>query len=194
MRSVLPLAPLENAPFEFGRRLRGYRIFLRHLAISDQAEFLRLVRESRRAHLPWVSPPMAAAGFQRLVRRAEARTVISLLACERRTKSILGVFNLTRMFRAHFRDAYLGYYGHIAFAGQGFMREGLELVVRYAFGDLGFQRIEADIQPANLRSIALVRRCGFAKEEEALRYLKVAGRVRDHERWVITAVARARST
>jgi ribosomal-protein-alanine N-acetyltransferase len=178
-------APL-NAPSEYGRRLRGFRVFVRRLQASDQAEFLRLVRESRSSHYPWVSPPSGDAGFQRLLGRAEAETVVSLLVCDRVTEVVLGVFNLSQIFRGDFRSAYLGYYSHAAFAGRGYMSEGLELVVRYAFAKVGLHRIEANIQPGNRRSIALVEKCGFAKEGFSPRYLKVAGRWRDHERWAIT--------
>ena len=156
------------------------------MAAKDQAEFLRLVRESRGTHHPWVAPPTGVAGFQRLVLRAEAETVVSLLVCERTTEAVLGVFNLSQIFRGNFRSAYLGYYGHVAFAGQGYMREGLVLLVRYAFAQAGLHRIEANIQPGNQRSIALVEKCGFAREGFSPRYLKVAGRWRDHERWAIT--------
>jgi ribosomal-protein-alanine N-acetyltransferase len=166
--------------------LRGLRVFLRRLAGQDQAEFLRLVRDSRDTHHPWVLPPTGVAGFQRLVRRAEEQTVVSLLVCERTTEAMLGVFNLSQIFRGNFRSAYLGYYGHVAFAGRGYMREGLDLVVRFAFAKVGLHRIEANIQPDNRKSIALVEKCGFVKEGFSPRYLKVAGRWRDHERWAIT--------
>ena len=174
------------APPEYGRRLRGFRVFLRRLAPCDQAEFIGLVRESRDVHHPWVSPPSGVGGFQRLLRRVESETVVSLLVCERDTAAMLGVFNLSQILRGNFRSAYLGYYGHAGFAGRGYMGEGLDLVVRYAFAKLGLHRIEANIQPGNRRSIALVERCGFAKEGFSPRYLKVAGRWRDHERWAIT--------
>ena len=145
------------------------------------------MRESRGVHHPWVSPPTGVAGFQRLARRAEAEIVVSLLVCERNTAAILGVFNLSQIYRGNFRSAYLGYYGHAGFAGKGYMAEGLELVVRYAFAKLGLHRIEANIQPANRKSIALVERRGFTREGFSPRYLKVAGRWRDHERWALTA-------
>jgi ribosomal-protein-alanine N-acetyltransferase len=121
-----------------------------------------------------------------LVRRAEAETLVSLLVCERTTQAVVGVFNLSQISRGNFHSAYLGYYGHAAFARRGYMSEGLQLVVRYAFGKIGLHRIEANIQPGNRPSIALVEKCGFVKEGFSRRYLKVAGRWRDHERWAIT--------
>ena len=71
--------------------------------------------------------------------------------------------------------------------GQGLMREGLQAAVRDAFRSLKLHRLEANIQPANAASIALVRACGFSKEGYSPRYLKIGGRWRDHERWAILA-------
>jgi ribosomal-protein-alanine N-acetyltransferase len=185
--SALPRAIL--APNEYGRRVGGFRVFLRRLAPSDQAEFLRLVRESRAMHRPWVAPPSGPLGFMQLVKRAESETLVSLLLRLRSSEALVGVFNLSQIFRGNFGSAYLGYYGHASYVGRGYMSEGLDLVVRYAFAKLGLHRIEANIQPGNLKSIALVQKNGFAKEGFSPRYLKVDGRWRDHERWAITLEA-----
>ena len=67
------------------------------------------------------------------------------------------------------------------------MREGLQLVIERAFDELGLHRLEANIQPANERSIALVRGLGFRNEGLSRRYLKISGRWRDHERWALLA-------
>jgi ribosomal-protein-alanine N-acetyltransferase len=67
------------------------------------------------------------------------------------------------------------------------MREGLQSVLKHAFRTLKLHRLEANIQPANAASIALVRACGFRKEGFSPKYLKVYGRWRDHERWAVLA-------
>ena len=46
----------------------------------------------------------------------------------------------------------------------GTCARGIELVLRHAFDDLGLHRLEANIQPANERSIALVRGAGLPRE------------------------------
>ncbi len=63
------------------------------------------------------------------------------------------------------------------------MTEAADLAVRYAFDTLGLHRVEANIQPGNAPSIALVRRLGFAREGFSPRYLRISGEWRDHERW-----------
>lgn len=67
------------------------------------------------------------------------------------------------------------------------MTEALRAAVSYAFGDLGLHRLEANIQPENVASIALVRRLGFQKEGFSPSYLRLGGQWRDHERWALLA-------
>lgn len=89
--------------------------------------------------------------------------------------------------RGNFRSAYLGYFAFEPFAGRGYMREGLGLVLRHAFGAQRLHRIEANIQPDNVRSAKLVEGIGFRREGFSPRYLKIRGRWRDHDRWAILA-------
>jgi len=164
---------------------RGERVHIRRLERSDEREFLERVRASRRLHRPWSYPPSTAETFrEHLGDKSDGS--IRLVVCRNDDGAILGCFGLGQIFFGKFRNAYLGYYAFEPHSGHGYMSEGLELVLRYAFGDLRLHRIQASIQPENERSIALVRGAGFRKEGLARRYLKIGGRWRDHEQWAIT--------
>jgi ribosomal-protein-alanine N-acetyltransferase len=164
----------------------GPRVFLRSPVPSDREEFLTLVHESRRLHRGWTTPPSDARKFVQFLRRAGRPTVETLFACEESTNAIIGVFDLSQIFFGNYKSAYLGYYAHVSYAGRGYMTQGMGLVLRHAFTKIGLHRVEANIQPDNHRSIRLAERCRFRKEGFSRRYLKIAGRWRDHERWAIT--------
>ncbi len=100
---------------------------------------------------------------------------------------MVGVFNLSQIFRGCFCSAYLGFWASSRWQGKGLMRESLELVLDAAFGELELHRVEANIQPGNEPSRQLVKRVGFRLEGFSPRYLKIGGEWRDHERWAITA-------
>jgi ribosomal-protein-alanine N-acetyltransferase len=65
------------------------------------------------------------------------------------------------------------------------MAEGLELVLRVAFRRLKLHRVEANVQPSNTRQLALIRRAGFVREGYSRRYVRIAGRWRDHVRMAL---------
>ena len=103
------------------------------------------------------------------------------------TTSFLGVFNFSEIVRGAFRSTYLGYFGFAPHSGRGYMTEGMALALDVAFGRLDLHRVEINIQPTNLRSLALARRIGFTREGFSRRYVKIAGRWRDHVRYAMLA-------
>ena len=165
----------------------GERTYLRHARSGDADEFTTLMRASRGLHRPWSFPPTRKEEFAALVERAKSDDFELLLLCRRGDGRILGFFNLSQIFRGTFLNAYLGYAIGEEHAGEGYMTEGVDLVLRHAFGALGLHRVEANIQPGNERSIALAKRAGFRLEGFSPRYLKIDGQWRDHERWAILA-------
>jgi [ribosomal protein S5]-alanine N-acetyltransferase len=165
----------------------GARVYLRFPESADRAEFIALMRASRSFHRPWATAPTDDEAFDAYLADSRRPDFQAMLACRREDRAILGFFNLSHITRGSLQSAYLGYAIASAYAHQGYMREGLELVLREAFLNLHLHRIEANIQPGNHASIALARGAGFAREGFSPRYLKIGGRWRDHERWAILA-------
>jgi ribosomal-protein-alanine N-acetyltransferase len=161
------------------------RVFLRAPEAADEAEFVAAMQASRSLHRPWLYAPQTPEDFREYLVRALRPTSEFFLACRHDDRAIVGFLNLSEIVHGSFQSAYLGYGAVSAFAGQGYMRDALPLLLADAFGRLRLHRVEANIQPRNTASIALVRRGGFRLEGLSPRYLKIGGRWRDHERWAV---------
>jgi ribosomal-protein-alanine N-acetyltransferase len=166
---------------------RGRRVHIRHPSAADADAFVAAVARSRRLHRPWVSPPADAEAFAEMIPTVDTPTSQRLLVCRNDGGDLVGVTNLSQIFHGPFRNAYLGYYAFAPHDGQGLMKEGLDLTIRHAFGPLKLHRIQANVQPENQRSIALLRSLGFTEEGYARRYLKIGGRWRDHVMFALLA-------
>ncbi|GAA4893702.1 GNAT family protein [Streptomyces coeruleoprunus] len=166
----------------------GPRVGLRPLRYEDAEEFTARVRESEDLHRPWLFPPDTVEAFLPYARALiEDPARVSFLVCARDTGAAAGFININNIVRGAFRSGALGYGVFAHAAGHGLMAEALGLVVRHAFGPLGLHRLEANIQPGNTASLALVRRAGFRHEGFSPNMLHIDGAWRDHERWAITA-------
>jgi ribosomal-protein-alanine N-acetyltransferase len=167
--------------------LSGKRIFLRVPSRRDAEEFIALTRESAAFHKGLVSPPANSEQFTEFIKRSRRVDCACFLICLIEDGAIVGSISLSQIFLGGFRSAYLGYYVGSRYAAKGHMTEALALILRYAFQRLKLHRIEANIQPGNVASVALVQRAGFVREGYSRNYLKISGRWRDHERWAILA-------
>lgn len=186
-RQAPAAAPGQEAPAPFPDQPDGSgRVILRPATSGDEAEFLDLVHASARLHHPWMSLPAAPEDFQAYLRRYEQRCEKPLLICLRSTGAIAGMVNINSIIRGRFQCGSLSYAAFAPTAGNGYMAEGLGLVVRYAFEQLRLHRLEANIQPGNHASLNLVRRLGFRREGYSPEMLFIDGAWRDHERWAIT--------
>src|SRR5665213_1658721 len=146
-----------------------------HLTLSrgaraDRVDLLRANQDSRAHHLPWVEPLPAEPGFVAGPAPPLLGPNVGLVAREITSARIVGIVNISDIVLGAFHSAYLGYYGMAWCAGRGLMTQAVGLAVRHAFDTLGLHRVEANIQPGNTRSIALVRRLGFSREGFSPRY------------------------
>ena len=167
--------------------IEGKRVCLRGPEKKDEREYLALNRRSVSFNRGLASPPTEPEQFAAFLERSFLDTTACFFICRRTDGAILGSIALSQIFRGGFQNAYLGYHIGAEFAQQGYMTEAIALLLHYAFTQLKLHRLEANIQPGNLASIALVKRAGFVQEGFSRRYLKINGRWRDHERWAILA-------
>src|SRR3712207_6782124 len=121
---------------------RSERVQLRYLEAHDHDEFLAMVRDSRALHRPWAYPPERSDQFQDLLAKCRRDDSLCILAVDRETGAIAGVFTISQIVRGAFQSAFLGYYASGSHAGRGYMREALGLVIDFAFGPLALRSEE----------------------------------------------------
>jgi ribosomal-protein-alanine N-acetyltransferase len=171
--------------------LEGNRVHLRMPRRSDQRAFIAQAKQSRTLHRGWVQAPETPGAFAAYVERYNAAPAtarhLGLLVLRNDDDALAGVINFSEIVRGAFHSAYVGYYAFAELAGDGYMTEGFALALDFAFRRLALHRVEANVQPANRRSIALVSRLGFEREGYSRRYVKISGRWRDHVRFAMLA-------
>lgn len=160
-------------------------INLQPVSRKDAQELIAGNIASRDHHHPWMRNFTDQVGFEEWFCNLQSSASQALVARDAESGGIVGVFTISQIFMKAFRSAYLGYYSMVEFAGRGLMTEALKQTITYGFEEVGLHRIEANIQPDNQRSIALVQRAGFHKEGFSPRYLFINGDWRDHERWAV---------
>lgn len=153
---------------------------------EDKAAFLAAMQRSQSMHHPWVKAPLTDKEFDEYFQRYQQPNQKSFLVCDQ-TGNIAGVINVSEIVRGLFQNAYLGFYVVADYAGKGYMSAGLKLVLAKVFNELALHRVEANIQPANIQSIQLVKKNGFRYEGFSPRYLKIDNHWCGHEHWAMTA-------
>lgn len=155
-------------------------------SLRRREEFLAAVARSRRLHRHWAHPPKTMEELKENLKRLRSQAHLGYWVCTE-DGGLAGAIHVNEIVRGRFRSGYLGYYAFVPHNGHGYMKRGLSAVLSKAFGPHRLHRLEANIQPDNDASRHLVRQLGFRLEGFSPRYLKIAGRWRDHERWAITA-------
>jgi ribosomal-protein-alanine N-acetyltransferase len=164
---------------------RAKDVYIRHALPEDERLYLRAVKASHSFVDPWGVPPHTPKQYRDFLDPARCGECARFFVCRKADDAFAGMINLNGVTRFHVQTSDIGYNAFAPFHGHGYMTQGMKLVMHYAFNQLKLHRLEAGIQPANTRSIALARKVGFNFEGLAKRLVKINGRWTDHERWAI---------
>jgi len=93
---------------------------------------------------------------------------------------IVGKVNVSDAVRGRFESAAVGYDAYDPYSGRGLFAEGLRLLLDLLFapedaGGMGLHRVQAAVQPGNVRSAGLLRSLGFQREGFSPRMLWLRG-------------------
>ena len=187
------MSPVSRALCATGKRVEVSLVSEAHLAPYALAVKLSA---QRLAHWNAVDPSDLERHLQ--AQSDVHRTFIVRALDAEGSHGIVGKINVTNMVRGRFLSAALGYDAYDPYVGRGLFGEGLRLVVDLALrtSGLGLHRVEANVQPGNVRSASVLRSLGFRHEGETpqMLYLPARGRDtdgkqewRDHERYAVTA-------
>jgi ribosomal-protein-alanine N-acetyltransferase len=163
------------------------RVYLEAPLLRHGREFVAATRRSKKLHGSWVSAPATLSAFARFVERAKQPTRRDFLVRMNETHALAGVVTLGNIVFGNLQGAFVGYYAFEPFTRNGYMTEGIALVLDVAFTKLGLNRVEINVQPRNTRSLRLALRLGFRREGFSPKYVMVDGRFRDHLRTALLA-------
>ena len=182
----MALRILGTAPPAF--RLAAQRALLRPPERRDWRAWAQLRGDSRAFLTPWEptwsADSLARSAFYRRLQRygTDWRQDLgySFLLLRLEDDALLGGIGLTNVRRGVAESASLGYWVGERFARQGYMTEGLQLVLNFAFQRARLHRVEAACLPHNAASRGLLLKSGFREEGYARGYLCIDGRWQDH--------------
>ena len=127
---------------------------------------------------PWTEPAQADAMLARGAAAFSAREAIRFALVPREGGAMLGSCTLFG-HDAQNRRAEMGYILAREAWGKGLMTEALTALLDWGFGPLGLHRVEADVDPRNVPSVAILERLGFVREGFLRERWRVAGEVSD---------------
>ncbi|MHC5306654.1 GNAT family N-acetyltransferase [Bartonella sp. LJL80] len=168
--------------------LQTERVYLRFPLLDDYIEWAKLRTQSRAFLEPWepLWPSDAhtldryKAHLERYMEGRRTGQYYVFFTFDSKTDDLIGGISLGNIRRGVVQSGQIGYWCGEKFAGQGFMRDSLELMVDFAFQQLKLHRLEAASIPTNMRSIRLLEKCGFSKEGLLKAYVKIHGEWQDH--------------
>lgn len=175
-----------------GRTPGGELVSLRPLRADDEQEYLSVRRGNHEWLAPWdaTSPRTnrATRTFAELVEAQgeDARAGRALPLVIDHGGRLVGQVNVSNIVRGSFWSCSIGYWISRSMAGRGFVPTAVALIGDHCLSEMQLHRIEINIRPENVASLAVVRKLGFRDEGLRPRYLHIDGDWRDHQSFALT--------
>jgi [ribosomal protein S5]-alanine N-acetyltransferase len=162
--------------------LQTERLSLRWLTAADVPALFTIFSDPEVTRF-WSSPPLTSeAAAAKLVDEIHAYFASGELyqwgVSRRSDDRVIGTCTLASISREHQR-AEIGFALARSEWNRGYATEALRVLLRYAFDEIALQRIEADVDPRNNRSLKLLEALGFVREGYARERYHAAGEVSD---------------
>ena len=164
--------------------LTTHRLRLRPLQTSD-AEAMFAIYSDPEVMRYWSTPPWPSIDEARKIIGQDATALpegkhLRLGIEISETGQFIGMCSLFD-FDQQSQRCMIGYGMSRHHWGSGYMHEALVALINYGFGELGFRRIEADIDPRNTGSAKSLQRLGFVKEGHLRERWKVGDEISDSD-------------
>lgn len=169
-------------------RIPGSTIYLKPPSDRDFDVWAELRQASRDFLVPWEPTwprdALTKANWRRRLRHYAEEwhdgTSYSFLVFRDGGDELLGGITLSNVRRGVAQTGTIGYWVGAPHARKGIMTEVVNVLLRFAFDELGLHRVEAACLPTNTASRRLLEKCGFRLEGYAAQYLKINGEWEDH--------------
>ena len=165
--------------------MKTARLRIRSLRESDCSSFLKVMNSNDQFLYPWVRPVKTKDEFLKYYQTFNRISAEGFLLEHLENNEIVGLVSLGGILRGALQSGQLGFYLSETYSKKGFMSEALKGIIPYIFKNLRLHRIEANVQPNNRASKALIKKMGFVNEGFSQRFMYIYGAWRDHERWAI---------
>jgi RimJ/RimL family protein N-acetyltransferase len=169
--------------------LVGASITLRELTLSDASALLAIMTPETVARFI-STPPSTVEGFERFIQWAHNERALGRYACfaivPHGASRPVGIFQL-RQIEAQFVTAEWGFALDSSFWGNGYFKEGAQLLIDFAVDVVGVRRLEARSAVANGRGNGALRKMGAVHEGVLRRSFTKGGRQMDQSLWAILA-------
>ncbi len=170
----------------------GGLLVLRAMTRRDKSDFFGLRARNKGWLSPWEPtnpdgiPNTLTYGQLLRTQRESARDGRAFAFAVAVDGEFAGQLTISNVERGAFRSCTAGYWVGQEFAGRNLMPTALALAGDYMFGVGRLHRLEVNIRPENLASLAVATKLGLRDEGLRRRYLHIDGAWRDHRSFAIT--------